>query len=379
MKSSPDGSLPDPGSPRALGAAVAVAGLSKRYGSFPAVDSVDLTVRAGEFVSLLGPSGSGKTTLLMMMAGFEMPSAGSIQVGGRDFTFTPPNKRGIGMVFQRYALFPHMSVAENIGFPLKMRGDSKGSIAGKVERALALVRLEGFGGRMPGQLSGGQQQRVAVARAIVFEPPVLLMDEPLGALDKKLREELQIEIKKLHDDLGLTVIYVTHDQEEALTMSDRIAIMNGGRIEQLGAPRDLYDAPGNRFVADFIGKMNFIAATIGMLSDTTVGLKISDAELRLPREACAGFEPEAGRPIRLAVRPEQVRIAPSGADDGGAAVLGVIETSIFVGAHTTLIVRLGSGELIHSQITDELPAALYRAKTPVSVRFDKFRLFPGEG
>src|SRR6266567_8624280 len=239
-------------------ACVAVRDLSKSYGPATAVSGVSINVRAGEFLSLLGPSGSGKTTLLMMIAGFEAPTAGAIHIDDRDITELAPNKRNIGMVFQRYALFPHMSVADNIAFPLRMRRTPKAEIRRRVEAALALVQLEEYGGRLPSQLSGGQQQRIAVARALVFEPPVLLMDEPLGALDKNLREQMQIEIKRIQQSLGVTVIYVTHDQEEALTMSDRIAVMRNGCLEQIGSPTELYDNPATSFVADFVGKTNFL-------------------------------------------------------------------------------------------------------------------------
>ncbi|MDT8267342.1 ABC transporter ATP-binding protein, partial [Roseomonas sp. DSM 102946] len=210
------------------------------------------------FISFLGPSGSGKSTTLMMIAGFETPESGQIALDGRDVTHLPPHRRGIGMVFQSYALFPHMTVAENVGFALKQRGVGKAEIVERVRQALDLVRLSAFGGRYPQQLSGGQQQRVAIARAVIFNPPVLLMDEPLSALDKQLREEMQLEIKALHERLGITFIYVTHDQKEALVMSDRVAVMNQGRIEQLDDPATLYDRPSNRFVASFVGEANFL-------------------------------------------------------------------------------------------------------------------------
>src|SRR5687767_2754599 len=222
------------------------------------VKNLDLNIRAGEFVTLLGPSGSGKTTTLMMLAGFEIPTAGEIYVDEDPIASVPPYRRNIGMVFQNYALFPHMTVGENIAFPLQMRRMSRAEITRQTTAVLQLVGLPGYEGRYPRQLSGGQQQRVAVARALVFNPRVLLMDEPLGALDKQLREHLQLEIKALHDQLGVTIIYVTHDQEEALVMSDRIAVMNDGRIEQCGPPTELYDEPSTRFVATFIGESNFI-------------------------------------------------------------------------------------------------------------------------
>ena len=231
-------------------------------GPVVAVDSVSLDIAPGEFLTLLGPSGSGKTTTLMMLAGFEIPSDGEIYVDDTAIAAIPPYKRNIGMVFQNYALFPHMTVGENIAFPLKMRGLSKSEIARMSKEALELVKLPGYEGRYPRQLSGGQQQRIAVARALVFNPRVLLMDEPLGALDKQLRESLQLEIKSLHDQLGVTIVYVTHDQQEALVMSDRIAVMNNGRIEQIGSPVALYDQPQSRFVASFIGESNFLSGRV---------------------------------------------------------------------------------------------------------------------
>ena len=239
------------------GASVALTDLEKRFDRTNAVDGVSLDVRSGEFLTLLGPSGSGKTTTLMMIAGFETPTAGDIAIDGKSVVAMPPYRRNIGMVFQSYALFPHLTVADNIGFPLKQRGVPKDERARLVAEALELVHLPGYGSRYPRQLSGGQQQRVAVARAVVFKPRLLLMDEPLGALDKQLRENLQLEMRHLHADLGITFIYVTHDQEEALTMSDRIAVMNDGKVAQVGRPEDLYDRPTSRFVAGFIGESNF--------------------------------------------------------------------------------------------------------------------------
>jgi len=223
--------------------------VTKRYNALTVVDHLDLDIARGEFVSLLGPSGSGKTTLLMMLAGFEQPTSGAIEVDGRRIDELPPYKRNMGVVFQSYALFPHMTVRDNIAFPLKMRGVSKAAIAERVVRVLDMVKLGTMADRKPQQLSGGQQQRVALARALVFEPQVVLMDEPLGALDKKLREQMQLDIRELHRRLGLTIVFVTHDQDEALTMSDRVAVINHGGIEQIGSPRDIYDEPRTNFVA----------------------------------------------------------------------------------------------------------------------------------
>ncbi|MDE2456191.1 MAG: ATP-binding cassette domain-containing protein, partial [Burkholderiales bacterium] len=238
-------------------------GVQKTYdGVALVVRGLDLEIRRGEFLTLLGPSGSGKTTTLMMLAGFESPTAGDIELAGKPITRTPPHKRHFGMVFQNYALFPHMTVGQNVAYPLTVRGVSRADQAKRVARALAMVQLDGKAERMPAQLSGGQQQRVALARALVFEPQLVLMDEPLGALDKNLREQMKMEIKRLHRELETTIIYVTHDQEEALVMSDRVALMNHGRIEQIGAPVDLYERPANRFVAEFIGQSNILAGRV---------------------------------------------------------------------------------------------------------------------
>src|SRR5579872_6072024 len=235
-----------------------IAGVSREFGSVRAVEGVSLDVRPGEFLTLLGPSGSGKTTLLMMVAGLITPTTGEIWIGEENATYKPPYERDIGMVFQNYALFPHMTVADNIAFPLRMRRVAERDVAKRVADALELVRLPQMGERFPRQLSGGQQQRVALARALVFNPSVLLMDEPLGALDKKLREHVQIELKQLQTSLNITVLYVTHDQDEALTMSDRICLMHEGRIEQLGTPHELYHQPRTHFAAGFLGESNFL-------------------------------------------------------------------------------------------------------------------------
>jgi putative spermidine/putrescine transport system ATP-binding protein len=237
---------------------ISVRNITKTYGRVHALDDVSLEVSSGEFLTLLGPSGSGKTTLLMVLAGFTRPDCGSLKFGDREVIRTPPHLRDVGMTFQSYALFPHMTVAGNVGYPLRLRKVPKAEIVKRVEAALETVQLGGFGDRSIDQLSGGQRQRVAVARAIVFEPRILLMDEPLSALDKKLRDQMQIELRHLHEKLGMTTVYVTHDQREALTMSDRIAVVNHGRIMQLATPRDLYERPANRFVADFIGESTFL-------------------------------------------------------------------------------------------------------------------------
>ncbi len=363
------------------GEAVSIDRISKTYGSVSAVNDVSLEVRAGEFLSLLGPSGSGKSTLLMMIAGFEHPNTGSITVAGQDITYTAPNKRDVGMVFQKYALFPHMTVAQNIGFPLKMRKQSRDEIKRRVNDALALVRLEAYGHRMPAQLSGGQQQRVAVARALVFEPPVLLMDEPLGALDKKLREQMQIEIKSLQKRLGVTVIYVTHDQEEALTMSDRIAVMNAGSLAQIGTPVDLYQKPESPFVAEFIGKMNFLEAEILGHDTNSPCIKFSACStVDLPKSLngnAAHFV--KNKRTQVAIRPENISILAAGSG-GSQAIPGTIEAAIFVGAYKVLLVRLEGfdREPLHVQIPIDQNVADYDGGDEIDVVIDSqaIHLFP---
>ena len=271
--------MTDTGSARAL--PIHIRSVTKTYGSIFALDNVDLDVRSGEFLTLLGPSGSGKTTLLMVLAGFTRPDCGSLKFGDQEIIRMPPHLREVGMVFQNYALFPHMNVAANIGFPLKLRGVPKDQIAQRVDGALATVQLDGYGDRQITQLSGGQKQRVALARAIVFEPQILLMDEPLSALDKKLREHMQIELRHLHEKLGMTTVYVTHDQREALTMSDRVAVINHGKLIQLDEPRRIYDKPSNSFVANFIGESTLVPVERrdGRVCYNGSPLEISSAEM----------------------------------------------------------------------------------------------------
>jgi putative spermidine/putrescine transport system ATP-binding protein len=278
---------------------IVMRGVSKHYGDFVALRDVDLHVTAGEFLTLLGPSGSGKTTLLMIVAGFTRPDAGSIKISDREILLTPPHRRNIGLVFQNYALFPHMSVGENIAFPLRYRKVARPEQATRVHRALDLVRLSGFETRRVDQLSGGQRQRVAVARALVFEPAVLLMDEPLSALDKKLREEMQVELKQLHERLGMTTIYVTHDQREALTMSSRIAVMNQGAVLQIGKPMEVYEQPRSLFVADFMGDSQLLKVSCepgGVVRYGATALSLA-----------SGPQPSS-KPHYLLVRPEKVEI-----------------------------------------------------------------------
>ncbi|WP_417862692.1 ABC transporter ATP-binding protein [Vreelandella venusta] len=275
------------------------------------VKDFNLDIRKGEFVTLLGPSGSGKTTCLMMMAGFETPTHGEILLNDKPISGLPPHKRGIGMVFQNYALFPHMTVAENLAFPLEVRHLSKAEIKQKVAKALAMVRLEEFGDRRPAQLSGGQQQRVALARALVFEPDLVLMDEPLGALDKNLREEMQYEIKRIHARLGVTMIYVTHDQTEALTMSDRIAVFNDGIVQQLASPDELYERPENAFVAYFIGENNRLVGDVIEHLGSDCKVRLDSGDMVIAKAVAVG---DVGSRTTLSLRPERVSILPDDTD-----------------------------------------------------------------
>lgn len=285
---------------------VSFRGVQKSYdGESLIVKDLNLDIRKGEFLTLLGPSGSGKTTSLMMLAGFETPTAGDILLAGRSINNVPPHKRDIGMVFQNYALFPHMTVSENLAFPLSVRGLSKTDIAGKVKRALDMVQLGSFAHRYPAQLSGGQQQRVALARALVFEPQLVLMDEPLGALDKQLREHMQMEIKHLHQRLGVTVVYVTHDQGEALTMSDRVAVFHQGEIQQIAPPRTLYEEPSNTFVAHFIGENNQLEGRLEKRTGERCTVELGRGE---KVEALAINVGQPGDPVTLSIRPERVSL-----------------------------------------------------------------------
>ena len=323
------------------GAAVELRGVAKHYGLHRAIDALDLEIVAGEFITLLGPSGSGKTTTLMLIAGFETPSAGEILIGDTPMVRLPPYRRNVGMVFQSYALFPHLTVAENIGFPLKQRGVGRADRDAAVRRMLDLVQLPGFGARYPQQLSGGQQQRVAIARAIVFNPRVLLMDEPLSALDKQLRESLQLEIKRLHDRLGITFIYVTHDQREALVMSDRVSVMNAGRIEQLAEPQALYDAPANRFVASFIGEANF--ASVSTVSAGEAGLT---AATEWGITVQAPHQPHAPG-CACMVRPERMMAGPLGVvPPGENGLVATVREVVFMGEATRYGLETPTGQVV---------------------------------
>jgi putative spermidine/putrescine transport system ATP-binding protein len=320
-------------------AGIRLAAVSKSYGRTPVLSRLDLDIAGGEFVSILGPSGSGKTTILKIIAGFDGADSGGVYLDGRDMGAVPPERRNIGVVFQNYSLFPHMNVAANVGFPLRMRGVPKEARQQLIRKALAQVALAGYEERMPHELSGGQQQRVAIARATVFQPDVLLMDEPLGALDRRLRGDLQLEIRALHERLGITVVYVTHDQDEALSMSDRVVVINAGRIEQIGTPREVYRRPVTLFVADFLGDSLSISASV---SAGTARLRGLDAEvpLRVDGERC--FEGKA----KLLWRSDQIALCASPEPTAaGISVPATVIGTAYSGGSVRLRVRLATGDL----------------------------------
>ena len=306
------------------------------------VDHLDLAIAEGEFLSLLGPSGSGKTTTLLMLAGFERPTAGHIRLRGQPIDGLPPYRRNFGMVFQNYALFPHMTVAENLAFPLSVRKFAKSEIETRVKRALDMVRLPVHGHRLPAQLSGGQQQRVAVARALVFEPQLILMDEPLGALDRQLRDEMQLELRGLHDRLGITTVYVTHDQAEALTMSDRIAVFHQGKIQQIAAPKVLYELPENLFVASFVGENNRLAGEIVEAGAEHCVASVVGARIR----GRASVQVATAARVTISVRPEQISVVAAANHAGDNTLTGRVEETIFLGDRVRVRLRCAAGELI---------------------------------
>jgi spermidine/putrescine ABC transporter ATP-binding subunit len=316
---------------------VFIENVSKHFGDIKAVDQVTFSIKGGEFLTLLGPSGSGKTTLLNMIAGFFRPTNGVILIGEKDITVLPPEKRDVGMTFQNYALFPHMTVAENIAFPLKMKKVPRQEIADRIKKALELVRLSGFELRHPKQLSGGQQQRISLARSIVFDPSLLLMDEPLGALDKKLRQHMQLELKQLQRKLQMTVVYVTHDQEEALTMSDRIAVMNEGRIEQIDTPDEIYQHPKNWFVADFIGESNFINGNIIEINADNSLIEIPiNKKINGPKHKWM----KAGMEVFVLLRPERLNIHLERPIDARTLVSGTIQDDFYVGNISRYLINI---------------------------------------
>ncbi|MGW1673082.1 ABC transporter ATP-binding protein [Streptomyces sp. NPDC002324] len=356
----------------ATGKSLSVVALRKTYGDVVAVDEASMEIAAGEFVTFLGSSGSGKTTTLMMIAGFCEPDSGSITVGGRDVTRLAPQKRGLGFVFQQYLLFPHMTVAENVAFPLTLRGVPKEEVRRRVGETLEIAGLSGFGGRKPRELSGGQQQRVALCRALVYRPPVILMDEPLGALDKKLRDQLQIEIKTIQQELGLTVIYVTHDQEEALVMSDRIAVMRNGLIEQFDTPRELFERPRTPFVADFLGAANFLPGRVEKHDGEHTLVRLDSGGLIKARRH--QFIP--GTQVKVAVQPGRLRAT---ADDDGFCT-GTVETATYVGTLVRAGVRIDGGQ--EPLVRLEVPAGrgpVAGERVGITADPDDVNLFPTEG
>ncbi len=329
--------------------------ISKSYDGQMVLDDLNLYIRENEFLTLLGPSGCGKTTTLRIMGGFEVPDRGRVLFDGREITSLPPNKRQLNTVFQKYALFPHMTIAENIAFGLKIKKKTKAYIEDKIQYALKLVNLEGYGGRMPDSLSGGQQQRIAIARAIVNEPKVLLLDEPLGALDLKLRQDMQYELIRLKNELGITFIYVTHDQEEALTMSDTIVVMNQGYIQQIGSPEKIYNEPENAFVADFIGDRNIISSL--MVEDKLV-------EILGTRFPCVDTGFGRKQPVDAVIRPEDVRLLP----EGEGRINGQVTHLIFKGVHYEMEVTAGGFEwLVHS-------TSMFPVGTKVAIDVDPFNI-----
>jgi spermidine/putrescine transport system ATP-binding protein len=336
--------------------------LRKHFGEAIAVDGIDATIREGEFFSLLGPSGCGKTTTLRMIGGFERPTSGEILLDGVDVAQTPPHKRNVHTVFQSYALFPHLSVSDNVAFGLRRRRTPKAESKRLVKEALELVELGGYGERRPSQLSGGQQQRVALARALVLRPALLLLDEPLGALDAKIRRQLRIELQALQEEVGITFVFVTHDQEEALSMSDRVAVMSNGRIEQIGTPAEVYEDPATVFVADFLGVSNLMEAH-ATRADGGCTVTVGDFPLRA---GCGDLE--ASGPVKVVARPERIELtsAESGGQRGNS-LPGMVERTVYLGTSLQVMVRLATGVQLQVSITNTGNTGQYVQGTPVSV------------
>jgi spermidine/putrescine transport system ATP-binding protein len=349
-------------------AAIVLERVSKRFGRAAAVNDVTLTIGEGEFFSLLGPSGCGKTTTLRMIAGFEVPDEGRILLHGADMTSVSPNRRPVNLVFQQYALFPHMSIYDNIAFGLKAKHVPREEHRARIQQLLTVVALEGYEKRKPRQLSGGQQQRVALARALVNRPAALLLDEPLGALDVKLRKQMQLELKRIQSELGTTFVYVTHDQEEALAMSDRIAVMNGGKVEQIGSPREIYETPETAFVADFIGSLNALDVKVDEVVGEFAVMRFGETE-RLVIPVHDSVHP--GDSIRIAVRPERVHIETH-ASDGGSRLEGTIEEIIYLGMYIQFHVQTRIGRVTSYRLADESLAPLEEgAKVTLSFEPDQ--------
>lgn len=332
-----EGSVVSPAS-----ALVRFAGVQKTYdGENLVVKKLDLDIKKGEFVTLLGPSGSGKTTTLMMLAGFEVPTQGEIYLTDRPIKNVPPHKRDIGMVFQNYALFPHLTIEENVAFPLSVRKVAKVEIKDRVISALRMIKMESLAQRRPGQLSGGQQQRVALARALVFNPQLVLMDEPLGALDKRLREQMQLEIKHLHETMGITIVYVTHDQSEALTMSDRIAVFNDGIVQQIDRPDALYERPVNSFVANFVGENNVLAGTVESIESGYCRVALNSGGSAIAKAVSVT---RAGAPTSLSVRPERVSISANSDADGRNCLKAKVKSTIYLGDHALVVLEAAGND-----------------------------------
>jgi spermidine/putrescine transport system ATP-binding protein len=357
--------------------------LTKRYDETTAVDSIDASINAGEFFSLLGPSGCGKTTTLRMIAGFVRPTAGEILLDGVDVAQVPPHRRNVHTVFQNYALFPHLDVFDNVAFGLRRQRAAKADVRRRVEEALNLVELGGLSGRRPQQLSGGQQQRVALARALVLRPAVLLLDEPLGALDAKIRKQLRLELKALQEEVGITFVFVTHDQEEALSMSDRVAVMSAGRIEQVGTPAEVYESPATVFVADFLGVSNLMDAVVE--PDPTHPLTHPRTHPEHCTVAVGDFRLHAGAgdlaasgPVKVVARPERVQLLEHGAERGNC-LPGMVERTVYVGASVQVMVRLATGAQLQASIANTGDADSYQQGTPVAVHIpaDALRILGG--
>ncbi|HST25724.1 MAG TPA: ABC transporter ATP-binding protein [Gaiellaceae bacterium] len=346
---------------------IALEGVSKRFGGVGAVDSIDLSIADGEFFSLLGPSGCGKTTTLRMIAGFEVPDEGRILLRGEDVTRVPPNRRAVNLVFQQYALFPHMSIYENVAFGLKVKRVPRTEHRERIDAILRVVELVGYERRRPRQLSGGQQQRVALARALVNRPAALLLDEPLGALDVKLRRQMQLELKRIQHELGTTFVYVTHDQEEALAMSDRIAVMNGGKVEQIGSPHEIYESPDTAFVADFIGSLNALELTVDeVVGDFAVARFGEGERVVVPVESA-----KAGDQLRVAVRPERVRIeaVDAPAPERGSRLEATVAEVVYLGMYTQYHADTKAGRVTSHRLADE-SLARFESGSRVSVSWD---------
>jgi len=347
--------------------------LTKQFEELTAVDGIDLHIPGGEFFSLLGPSGCGKTTTLRMIAGFERPTSGEIFLDGTDVAYTPPHQRNVNTVFQNYALFPHLNVCDNIAYGLKRAKRPKAEIRERVGKALELVQLPGYERRKSSQLSGGQQQRVALARALVLNPTVLLLDEPLGALDAKLRKALQIELKSLQQEVGITFLYVTHDQEEALTMSDRLAVMNGGHIEQVGAPQDVYEDPETLYVADFLGVSNLMEATIVSSGTSACQVALDGYELQT-----RGTDRDVTGEAKIVIRPERVELEEHGSPSGPNRIPGMVERVVYVGSAIQVIVRGATGESLQALVQNTGGGIPYEQGTPVQLHLpvDALRVLP---